>query len=167
MRIGKYSTKKIDFVSFSTFRFVPFLFDPVLYGDLPCGVTMLSLLTGHNPFIIKWTNKCKNHCSDKFVVNYLKKYGFKILELTHAKVSHNYSNILENKIKHYHVIVLSQLVKKGEATWCVLNNGSLYHNFNIIKINELEFLNRPINTAYLINHSIYAKKSNKCSKVIL
>ena len=166
MRIGKYSRKKIDARKFEVHKFVPFLFDTGTYGSTACGSSALALLTGHNPLLVSRETKFKNHCSDQTIINYLKKYGFHILELTQSNVSNNTSDFLRDQIKPYHVVLLSQLVKKAEATWCVLYNNLLYHNFEIIKINYLEFINRPINTAYLINHYLYTHKHSINKKLI-
>lgn len=155
MERGFYTDEKINFDSFIINKFIPYIYDPYIHSSVSCGCSTLALLTGISPFILSVLNKNKNHTSDKFMLDILKSNGFKIAKLTQCSVSNNTSRVLQNSIKYYHVLLVSQLVLKNEATWSVINDQYIYHNFLVNLLKPLEFLNRPPITAYLLFHKKY------------
>ena len=155
MEKGFYTDKKVDFNSFAISRFVPNIFDPYIHTCIPCGISTLALLTGINPFILNASNKNRDHTSDKFMLDILKSNGFKIAKLTQCSVSNNTSRVLQNSIKYYHVLLVSQLVLRNEASWSVIYDQYIFHNFLVNLLKPLEFLNRPPITAYLLFHKKY------------
>ena len=146
--------KKINFESFEMKKFTPFLYDPIFnfYG---CGYCAASLLTGVFPSKILQLNNKNIHCSDRFLINYLKKNKFKIQPLSLCGVSNTRADIIKNKIHPYYVILAKQLYKKNENSWAIICNNFIFHNFTIYPLKELEFVNRPIMGAYLIKHKNY------------
>lgn len=155
METGFYIDKRINFDSFAINKFTPYIYDPYVHVSVPCGCSALALLTGVNPFHISALNKSKDHTSDKFMLDFLKSNGFKIAKLTQCSVSNNITRVLENKIKYYHVLLVSQLVLRNEASWSVINDQYIYHNFLVNLLKPLEFLNRPVLTSYLLFHKKY------------
>ena len=152
---GFYTNKKINFDSFAIKKFIPNIFDPYVYASISCGCSTLALLTGIDPFILSASNKNRDHTSDKFMLDILKSNGFKIAKLTQCSVSNNRTRVLENNIKYYHVLLVSQLVLRNEASWSVIQGDYIYHNFIINLLKPLEFLNRPVITSYLLFHKKY------------
>ena len=155
MEKGFYTNKKINFDSFAINKFVPHIYDPYAHVSIPCGSSALSLLTGVDPFILSASNKNKDHTSDKFMLSILKSNGFKIAKLTQCSVSNNRTRVLENNIKYYHVLLVSQLVLRNECSWSVIYDQYIFHNFLVNLLKPLEFLNRPVITSYLLFHKKY------------
>ena len=150
---GFYTDKKIDLKKFDITKFNPTFFDEQIYAIAGCGCNLIALLTGINPYKIRKDNKNKNHYSDSFVIDYLKRFKFKIHKITQCEVSNNTSDFLLNTVKPYNIIICCQLVKKNECTWsCIWNGQFSIHNFSINRINPLEFINRPPQSCYLIVH---------------
>lgn len=149
MRSGTYRSKPIDFTKFEAGRFVPFLFERQTFEQFGCGYCAMALLTGISPIRLRAQFK-ENHVSDKRIVRFLQDNEFSIVELTKANVTQTFA-----PLKSYHVILFSQLLLKGEATWCVLHDGFCYHNFDIRLIKSLEFVNRPLLSMYLVWHPRY------------
>lgn len=148
METGKYKAKAVDFSAFSCRKFPLTLFSSataVLYG---CGANCLSTLTGEEPGAIASRNKYNPHYSDKFMVSYLKKRDFKVVPLTVCGLTG--SSDLINNVKSNHVILISSMFKKFEASWSILYDGYMIHNQDIVAPSVLEFINRPILTAYVV-----------------
>ena len=78
---------------------------------------------------------------------FLKEHGFTIVPLTLCKVS-----MAKVRLGKWHVLLMSQLFKRNEATWGLIFNSMYYHNFEIYHLEALSFLNKPILTAYLLWH---------------
>lgn len=142
--------KRIDYNSFLVKKFVPHLYCEA-YGRLGCGATLLSLLTGENPLYIKNNNEYNpNEWTDKFLINYLRRRKFRVVQLASLEVT-NFDSY-ENPIKLDHVIIVSQIFNRKDSSWSCIYNGRIYHNFVISNFDNYEFLNRPILTAYLVWH---------------
>lgn len=150
MEIGSYKSKQIDFTSFHCTKFVPHLYDPSLY-NVGCGASALSLITGIPPFDALKLLKNKVDVQDKAIIKLLKTCNFKVARINKSAVT-NFS-YLASPIKPYHVILISCLLFKGEASWFVLWQNIMYHNFEPKNLSKLEFLNSPIVSCYLITHS--------------
>jgi len=158
METGKYSNKKVDFTKFDTVKFPFTIYDPDIYGTAPCYANLLATIVGkENPYKIKALNKNKESGDDKFVCSYLKKHGFKIQPLTQCLLSNRkHQDVqLNGIIKKYNVIITSNLVKRNECTWFCIYNNYVTHNQVISPLNNLDFLNFPLHTAYLIHSKKY------------
>lgn len=156
MEVGKYTRRKINFAEFEVKRFPLVLYDADIYGLSSCGYCLLGLITGHDPYKIKKLNKQRNSCEDKFIINYLKKNNFKIAALTQCNMSNTLSNLIDEKIKPYHVLITSQLLKRNECSWFCHYFGYNFHNFTINKTRILDFVNYPLISAYLIKHKSWS-----------
>jgi len=151
MENGTYSRRTVDLTKWEIKKFVPFLFDSSLYGSIGCGYSVISTLTGESPFSLKKKNKNSEHCSDEFVIKRIKLKGFKVLPITKCLVSNTKSDYIYDKIKDYHCLLMSQLYKKAEASWTISVFGKIYHNYMAYDLKPLEFVNRPIVSAFLIS----------------
>lgn len=145
IRQGSYD-KKIDFVAFRVRKFIPHIYGEDIYGKSGCGATALSLLTGKDPFSFGR----KDHWSSRFMYAYLRKRRFKIAELTMRNVT-NFKTWL-HPVTANHVVLASLKLIRGEASWVIFYDNMLYHNFDILTFDALEFLNHPIMTACLLQH---------------
>ncbi len=137
----------MDFASYATSCFNPFLFSAANHGVLGCGASALGLLTGIPPanFAAKTPDK---HYPDAFMIRCLRRHGFRVLRLTQCNLSANRAGVNAR-----HVLLLSQLVRENEATWIVLFNGACYHNFDVYSLELLSFINKPLVSAYVVFHS--------------
>lgn len=155
---GKYKGKSVNYDSLRTYLFIPHLYDPALYGRAGCGATALSLLTGKHPWDIQDLNKRREHYSDRFMLKYLKDHRFDIQPITQKGVT-NYRYVCYPITKE-HVLLVSQLMAKREATWIVYHRGIGYHNFVPGSTELLDFVNKPILTAYILTHPTWKPTLN-------
>jgi len=150
MEMGDYS-ETIDFNQFFVRKFTPHLY--VNLGYYGCGANTLSLLTGAEPWKVPVAcKKQPDHWPDKFMVDFLKLRGFKVARVSKCSVTNLNSDCIENPISDNHVVMMSQLFKKKEASWVVVHNRFLYHNFEIQRTDGLDCLNHPVLSAYLVCH---------------
>lgn len=153
MELG--SKKKVNYKDFEVSKFSPHFFS-TSYGGLGCGICCLSLLSGQHPSTIYNTNKKNpNDFKDSFMVNFLRKKKFDILPIKMLQVS-NHLQTFTDQITKRHVLMISQIFNKEESSWSVCWGGEyLCHNFYISHLERLEFLNRPILSAFLIKCSAW------------
>lgn len=130
------------------------MWDTYKFNKAGCGATALGLITGKNPFFFK---SKKSHYSDRFMVKSLRKEGFSVYEVNKA----NLSNREEWKysLADNHLILFSSLLKKKEASWMVMFNNNIYHNFERTTASYIDFVNFPIDSMYVIFKKEWAKKS--------
>lgn len=147
MEKGSYNGRRVDFRNYTVARFNPHLFTGVSDAESGCGAAALALLTGISPRCIAMQNGSA-HFSDRFMVLFLRRHGYAVQPLTLCNVSTS-----ETEIDLGHVVLLSQLYRRNEATWGVVFSGIYYHNFCLYRLNGLSFLNKPTLSAYLISHS--------------
>ncbi len=129
------------------------LFDKDRFAYAGCGQNMLATICNkHNPFQIRELNQGKESCSDYFVLKYLRQNNFKYIKLTKCLLSDNKKeeNLIYPKITDKMILVTSQLLKRNECSWFCSFSSYTIHNQAIIKIQPLDFLSYPIDTAYLI-----------------
>ena len=143
MDCGSYT--KVDFEAFRVQRFIPYLYAG-LYGGLGCGASALSLLTGINPVSLPrksdWTNR--------FMCSFLLKKNFKLAKLTKRNIT-NFETVCYPVAKR-HVILASIKFIRNEASWVVIYNDILFHNFEAQIFSQYELINHPLMTAYLLKH---------------
>ena len=81
------------------------------------------------------------------MVRFLRDHGFEVQRLTQCNIANGLS-----KIEKQHVILLSQLFRKREATWGIIFSGLYFHNFQVYFLETLTLIRKPIVTAYLVGH---------------
>jgi hypothetical protein len=135
-----------DLEAYEVSQFAPHLFCHSASVGLGCGVSTLALITGIPPERLAASHPVK-HCTDNFMVGFLRKRGYRVLPLTPRK-------LVSARLKagHRHVILLSQLFSATEGTWGVIFADTYYHAFKSYELSQLAFLNRPILSAYLVIH---------------
>lgn len=153
MKLGSYGNGNTKFDKLVVRRFPVTLWDSYLYGKTGCGATALGLITGINPSEIA-TARGKNHYSDRFMVDFLRKCGISVYQVNKANLTNqkkwNY------KLKDNNVILYSSLIQKKEATWFVSAFSNVYHNCEITKASYLDFLNFPIDSFFVLYRKEWA-----------
>lgn len=134
---GKYTGRRVNFSLYATACFKPFLFSAATDALSGCGASALALLTGIPPaqFVPKNGEK---HYSDAYMLRCLRHHGFRVLQLTQCNLSH-----AMGRITGRHVLLLSQLFRKNEATWLVHFNTVCYHNFDAYTLERCPSLTSP------------------------
>jgi hypothetical protein len=146
--------RRADFESYAASVFAPHLFNSSEQICSGCGATALALLTGVPPTTIRGRHRGR-HFSDSFMTGFLRQRGYRVLRLTPLSVCG-----ARNVIGHNHVILLSQLFRRYEATWGVIHAQTYYHNFQIFELSALAFLNKPILSAYLVTCPAWSLSGN-------
>ena len=161
MEKGTYTGRRVDFSKYSVAFFNPYLFAAANRATCGCGAVALSTLTGILPERIAARNG-KAHYGDQFMRRILRELGFTIVPLSLCRVS-----IAKTRLKNNHVLLLSQLFRRNEATWGIVFNSMYYHNFQVYSLEVLSLLNKPVLTAYVLWHPKWrvspfaAKKTRK------
>lgn len=95
------------------------------------------------------------------MVDSLIEEGLDVIPLSVCSVT-NRPN-LGNLVTEKHVLLISQMFRKNEGSWCVLHKGKIYHNRKDETefFHSLEFINRPILSAYVIWKKEWAGKEKK------
>jgi len=135
--------------SLTTPCFAPYLFKPKFISLYGCGAIALSVLTGVSPLKIVNPNRKKEHWTDRFMLDFLRKRDFLTVKISPIDLL---GPELENHVTEEHVVLLSHWVKKDIATWAILYRMMYFHNFEMYDLNALEFINRPVLTAYAVFH---------------
>jgi hypothetical protein len=162
METGNYKKCGVDWGAYEVDVFTPHLYFTLSNG---CGSNTLSLLTGIHPDDIKNPNKMNpEDWKDSFMVKFLKKHGFQVHPLTKCDVSCEGDKFASDNVDDRHVLLLSQLMGRNTASWTVVHNKLLYHNFQTCSFSGLYIVNCPILTCYLICHPNW--KMNEKRKVL-
>jgi hypothetical protein len=154
VQTGFYTKRPVTLYSYRVSKF-KFPSDDLVFKSGGCGANALSVLTRISPTVIERANKNwgRSHYNDRFMVGFLRQKGYTVIPITKALVSQGKNPLdVGNRIRRDHVLLVSQLYLEDEASWVVLYDGNLMHNFQEAPIYPLEFINRPILTAYLIYH---------------
>jgi len=156
MKRGIYNNIPPDWPEFEVVKFVPHLFCEE-HGD-GCGNNTLALLTGIDPTKINNTNrKSPNNWKDSFMVKFLLNHGLKVADVTMCNVSDSSIFFCSDSITNRHVLLISQLMAKNEASWAVAHNKLWYHNFQTCSFNALNLVNNPLLTCYVVHHPDWGK----------
>ena len=145
MERGSYA-KKINFEAFKVTKFTPHIYGKGIYQMCGCGASTLALITGENPLVIAK----KRDWTSRFMCSYLRQRNFKVAKLTERNVT-NFKEV-SYPIRRNHVILATIKYIKGEASWVIIYNDMLYHNFEIIPFESYELINHPLMTAFLLYH---------------
>lgn len=147
MKTGTYRENGTDFSLYTADVFRPHLFNSS-YADFGCGPCTLSLLTGLPPSQAATKVNPLNTPDDK-LLQVLEKYGIEHFGITKCEMT-NDPVLVRNQITELHVLLVSQLWRRNEASWGVMYDNIFYHNFRPCGTNVLDFVNRPILSAYVL-----------------
>ena len=151
--MGNYNLP-VDFSKFKVIKFIPHLFRES-YESYGCGATALATITGVHPVQICLKSPSVADWKDEFMANFLKKRGYLVVQLTKCNLT--YKRAFEEIIGVNHVLLVSQLIKKNEASWSVIYKDYIFHNFRISTLTPLDFLVNPLLSAYVVCHTDWKK----------
>jgi hypothetical protein len=143
---GSYTGRCVDFSKYAASCFNPYLYTGYVRTLVGCGASALALLTGVPPEDIA-AHKRGAHYSDAFMVRFLRRHGFHLLQLTQCNVSAS-----RFRIGADHVLLVSQLYQRNIGTWIVMHGDQCYHNFDVYALDRFSFINKPLLSAYLVGH---------------
>jgi hypothetical protein len=146
---GKYKINQVDFSKLTSKKFSPHLYDILTHSTIGCGANALSLITGVPPHKFVKQNRRRNHYSDSFMIRNLRKSGFKVYTLNKCNLT-NRETAVKYKIQDNHILLMSQLFLKKEASWTVSWNSLMFHNFEVSRLDPFSIINCPIVSAYII-----------------
>ena len=84
------------------------------------------------------------------MVGFLRRHKFSVLEITRRNVTN--SDNIERPIGKHHVVLAKLKFVIGEASWVVIFQDKVYHNFEIVPLTGYELINHPILSAYVVFH---------------
>lgn len=152
---GRYESMPTDFTKFDTIKFVPHMYDPSIFGISGCGPSALSLISGMSPKVTTKLQEDDGSLDPNNVEKFLTENKFTFCKLTLAKLTNspiNAHNQIENVVRPYHVLLLIQLYQKNIASYTVVWNNLIWHNFSIQPLTPLELVNRPIIGGWILCH---------------
>ena len=151
METGNYNDHK-NWEKYEVSRFPLHLYYHTDFESVGCGANALALITGDNPFKIRRLNKYRSDYTDAFMLKYLRQHKIKCLKLTKSNITNkkNNSGRISYDITSKHVILISQLLSKAEASWFVIYDDLKFHNFSPATFTGLGMLNCPISSAYCL-----------------
>lgn len=154
MRIGK--PQKIDWKKYRTSKF-HFPGDPD--GSVECGAYALYALT-KKPYkqILKLSKK--GHWPNSVMFGFLKKNGYEVIPVTIGNVVEGYSveGYGKPKLNERNVLLIDQKCYEEENSWSVVYGNMSGHSGEVDALSALEFINWPIEAAYLIYHKSWSNK---------
>lgn len=148
---GKYQRQRVDYERLRAGVFAPHLFARTSGTWAGCGACALSTITGIHPLHYTHLNRNKKHFSDRFMKQQLHKLQYEVIPIKQKWVVS--SECTDFPLSREHVLLVSQLMQKREATWMVYHQNIQYHNFVAGGVDTLDFLNKPVLTAYAIHHA--------------
>lgn len=118
--------------------------------NIGCGITAISMLTGEN--VLKLFRKYKQYVKnfpDDVLLQHLRAKKFEILKIKNKALGEfDDSHFVEKN----HVVLLSLRINSENASWGIIYDHMLYHNFEVSALTPLTFINMPIMTSYFIKH---------------
>lgn len=148
MEKGSYRGRHVKLLDYVSPRFFAALYTG--YGkNYPCGASALAIITGYNPNTIPKYHPSK-HFSDDIMIRYMRQRAYKVIRLTQCLVSRG-----DNPVRLDHVLLISQLIRRNEATWCVCYGDACWHGFANYTVDAFTYLDKPILSAYVIWHTKY------------
>lgn len=138
--------RAIDWDSFEAVRFNPFFFNAAGGG---CGGNALGLLTGIDPLDLPH----RDDWTPGYMCRKLREHGFRVHELSIKNLTaHRPSIYMPETVTASHVVLARIKICKPEATWVVLYDGRMHHNFEVTPIRSYSMLNTPLMNAYIVHH---------------
>ena len=146
--------KKINYSQYKVRKFTPTLYSES-YAAFGCGANLLATILNRHPFSFRSPDKINpDNWPDYYIVGQLKKNGWKVIKLNTLEVSN--VDYIEDNITKNHIVIMSQHYNKRDASWAICHNNLYIHNFAITRLDNYEFLNRPIITSFLIWNPLLA-----------
>lgn len=84
---------------------------------------------------------------ESFIVPFLSKY-YQIVKV--EKENQLDEIYITNQITKRHILLVIQDYNKSEKSMSVIYNDIIYHNFSMMPLKPLEFLNRPLSSVFVL-----------------
>lgn len=138
-----------------------------MYAPGSCGTNCIQTLTGlTGRFIERQRPKARGqyarYWSDTAMMNFLRQRGFRTEQLTKLGVAcernagYSYFN-WETPITPDHVLVCNLLMDSMDASWIIITQNVMFHNFIKEQLNPLLLVNRPSQTIWMVTHEKWKK----------
>lgn len=123
-----------------------------------CGAWALHVLTRQPLKQIMKMSK-NGHWSTKTMLGYLKKNGYEVIPVTMGNMVNAHDGTFKPKIGSDNIVLVCQRCFRWESTWAVIHQGRYSHSSETDYLSGLEFLNFPIDTAYIVWHNKWRSKT--------
>lgn len=149
MRKGK--VKEVKWYKYSTYDFkIPLSNTDDYYKYPECGAYALYAITKKSSKSIMKLGK-NGHWPTKVMLTFLKKHGWHAERITMGNMVEVFNDIsFKRKITNNHLILIDQACFGYENTWSVIYRNTIMHSGSVNELNSLEFVNYPIEDAYVI-----------------
>ena len=156
----------MQWAKYQTTKFKPKLKDILYSSKGTCGVSALAYLTGLTQRTIDKSTPKKGWWSDKNMIQFLRKRGFDVIEVTpernyQNRESFSFTNFYKNSINHLNVILASQHTSRSEGTWSVIHDNRYYHGLEVEVFTGYELMANPIWTSYVVFHPSWKTKEKE------
>lgn len=150
--------KEVNWKQYKTHKFV---MPEETEGDFGgCGGFALNAITKAPAKEIKPGARMMNghwHYSAYGMEKFLKSKGYKMI---HVGVNTLHESQGRGGITEEHVVLVLQNSSKETNTWSVMHHGYAMHSGDIEKMNPFEFINWPVEDAFIIWHPKWASKED-------
>jgi len=156
---------KKEQVNWAKYQIDDFKFPKQVYS-MECGAYALHAITRQPKELILPLSD-KGHWSNATMFRFLRKHGYQIIPITIGNLVEAYSvhsAFDKRKLSDKNVILVEQLCYKEENTWAVIHKNKIAHSGSVKKLNPLEFINWPIEAAYLVYHPSWRSVENLYSQ---
>ena len=144
---------RIDFKKFESPNFVPYLMDN--RGWESCGSACLSTVCGiPAKKIEKHLPKNQRHWSNQALSNFLKKKGYKVAQVTKNAVRKTYFE--DSPLNSNHVLICNNVVDRWDASYFLVFQNIVYHNFLVWPTDLLFFVNKIPQNIFIVHHRKWA-----------
>ena len=154
MKNGSAKAGYIDFPKYRVPRFAPLSSNT--YGWRTCGSASLSVLTGKKARDIeKSLPKNQVHWSDAAVCKYLRARGFYVRQITKQSL-YNHRKVVKRMTNAYwinpleDIVILANLAVDEQASWFVVHNNTIWHNFDRENFSLASLLSYPSQSLFLV-----------------
>lgn len=149
MLVGRY--ENIDWENLKSYSFEGLAPELIYHLRGSCGTHAISHITGVSPRIVdRHLPKHVKCWSNARMVRFLRNKGYTVQPVTIFNVTNR--DWPKDHISPYHVLLLGQHVLRHEGTWSVVHNNKRYHSGYIDELDPYEFINNPLECAYIIHH---------------
>lgn len=127
---------------------------PESISGAECGAYALYAITKKSYNTIAKLSR-KGHWPNSVMFSFLKKHGYTIIPVTIGNVVEGYSikgDYHKYTINSKNVLLIDQKCYREENSWTVLHNNLEAHSGYVDQLSPLEFVNNPIEAAYIVFH---------------
>lgn len=122
-----------------------------------CASSALGIITGIHPKTIeKKFKKIEKGVSTATTIRFLRKKGYKVIELTKQDVLKVYWE--QFPINERHLLLINGSVDSESNSMFVLHGGRVWHNYDVMDNSALFFINKPTQDVLLVSHKKWKQR---------